>query len=99
MKPLPVIITSMLLTIFAYGQDTAKITTMDSVKRSDVDINYRQAESEVIRKKLNSYPKLSTTSKTLKDFIPTGWEVLDSVYSDLNSDRVADLSLVLQYKD
>jgi hypothetical protein len=87
----PSIITFFLIfKMLVYGQDTT---------RKDYTVEYRQTESRIERPKFHTYPKQPTTAKTLQSFVPKGWKVLDSVFSDLNGDKIPDLSLVLQYKD
>lgn len=44
-------------------------------------------------------PALPKTGKTLNDFIPEGWELLDSVEGKLNKDAFSDIAFVLQHKD
>jgi hypothetical protein len=46
-----------------------------------------------------SYPTIKSTGSSIKDFAPTGWTVLDSVFGDLNNDKLKDIAFVLQHKD
>ena len=46
-----------------------------------------------------SYPHIETQGKTIADFIPKGWTLLDSTTGDLNNDRQNDLAFVIQYRD
>lgn len=79
----------LLTSCFSSGQDTTSIS------------NGYDAPLTMVAKKrpFTSYPKFSNTPKTLKNFIPAGWSVLDSVRGNLDGDRVPDLCIVLQYRD
>lgn len=46
-----------------------------------------------------SYPSIKSNGKTIADFIPKSWAVLDSTYGDLNKDGLEDAAIVLQHKD
>jgi len=46
-----------------------------------------------------TYPSIKSMGKTITDFIPVGWIVLDSAYGDLNKDGLKDAAIVLQHKD
>ena len=46
-----------------------------------------------------SYPFIKATGKSILDFVPTGWTVLDSAYGDLNKDSIKDAAIVIQYRD
>ena len=46
-----------------------------------------------------SYPVINTYGRTLPDFIPSNWVLLDSVSGDLNNDQVKDWAFVIQYRD
>ena len=47
-------------------------------------------------KKLPAVPKLPSWGSTLSDFVPEGWELLDSVEMDFNGDRREDYIGVLE---
>jgi hypothetical protein len=85
-----------LLPLFCSGQDTTFSKTDSVSGSSHFD---RIPEAGVERPKFSSYPGFSSRPRLLKEFVPVGWKVLDSVMSDLNGDNIPDLSLVLQYKD
>jgi hypothetical protein len=44
-----------------------------------------------------NFPKLLSQSDKVENVIPKNWEIIDSVAGDLNSDRINDLVLVLEY--
>jgi hypothetical protein len=46
-----------------------------------------------------SYPSIDLKGKTLSDFVPAGWIILDSAKGDLNKDGRKDAAIILQYKD
>ncbi len=46
-----------------------------------------------------SYPLIQSKGKTINDFAPVGWTVLDSAYGDLNKDGLNDAAVILQHKD
>lgn len=46
-----------------------------------------------------SYPAIKKSAQAVNDFVPTGWTILDSACGDLNSDRLQDAAIILQYKD
>ena len=46
-----------------------------------------------------SYPSISETGLTTRDFVPAGWTILDSAAGDLNRDKLNDAIIVLQYTD
>ncbi|NLG16290.1 MAG: hypothetical protein GX556_03035 [Fibrobacter sp.] len=46
-----------------------------------------------------SFPDLPVNGKSIDDFIPQGWDILDSVSGDLNKDNSADIAMVIQYRD
>jgi hypothetical protein len=46
-----------------------------------------------------TYPTIHEIGKTLHDFYPPGWILLDSAMGDLNNDRLTDAVLILQYMD
>ncbi|HMK03168.1 MAG TPA: hypothetical protein VK489_03215 [Ferruginibacter sp.] len=46
-----------------------------------------------------SYPTLNQTGKNINDFVPAGWVIHATAAGDLNSDKLNDIVLVLQYKD
>lgn len=46
-----------------------------------------------------SYPKIKNEGISIKDFIPKGWTIRDSVSGDLNNDKNNDWVIVLQLKD
>ncbi|WP_316747866.1 hypothetical protein [Pedobacter gandavensis] len=43
------------------------------------------------------FPKLPNQGKSLSEIVPDGWKALDSVYGDLNQDRVKDFAVILEY--
>lgn len=43
------------------------------------------------------YPALIPQGKTIKSLIPAQWKVIDSVYGDLNNDKVDDLALIYEF--
>ncbi|ATP56870.1 hypothetical protein CPT03_10460 [Pedobacter ginsengisoli] len=43
------------------------------------------------------YPILNPQGKTIKSLIPAQWKVIDSVYGDLNNDKVEDLALIYEF--
>jgi hypothetical protein len=43
------------------------------------------------------YPVLIPQGKTIKSLIPAQWKVIDSVYGDLNNDKVEDLALIYEF--
>ena len=45
------------------------------------------------------YPSIKSTGRTLYDFVPPGWNIIDSAYGDLNKDYLTDYVLILQHKD
>ena len=46
------------------------------------------------------YPDIYNASfKTIHEFIPLGWDILDTVKADLNKDGMQDVAVVLQYHD
>ena len=44
-----------------------------------------------------SYPAVSETGQTTRDFVPAGWTILDSATGDLNKDKLNDAIIVLQH--
>ena len=46
-----------------------------------------------------SYPSINQTGKTVQDFVPAGWTILDTATGDLNRDKLNDVAIILQYKD
>ncbi len=45
------------------------------------------------------YPKLITQGNTIAKLIPNNWMAIDTIYGDLNHDKLEDLVLVLEFKD
>ena len=45
-----------------------------------------------------NYPKIESTGKTFRDFIPTNWRLRDSVSGDFNKDNLKDVVLVVETK-
>jgi len=45
------------------------------------------------------YPKLTVQGNTIAKLIPNNWMAIDTIYGDLNNDRLEDLVLVLEFKD
>ena len=87
---------------------------VDSVKRAIADslpsaMNHQDSLEKIIaaREKINKndfpffggFPDISEKGKSLRDFIPEGWEILDTAYGDLNFDACPDYAVILQYKD
>jgi hypothetical protein len=46
-----------------------------------------------------TYPTLPTYGKTLDDFVPKDWNIIDTVTGDLNKDNTEDAAMILEYKD
>jgi hypothetical protein len=46
-----------------------------------------------------SYPVIQASAKTMHDFVPVGWMLLDSATGDLNNDKQADLAFIIQDED
>ncbi len=46
-----------------------------------------------------SYPVISKSNKTVQEFVPPSWKLLDSISGNLNGDQIKDLVAVLEYKD
>ncbi len=46
-----------------------------------------------------SYPEIPKEAKTLQDFIPSDWKVIDSAKGDLNHNNLIEYALIMQYKD
>jgi hypothetical protein len=44
------------------------------------------------------YPEIKSFGKAIADFIPQGWQVVDTAYGDLNKDTVNDLAIVIENK-
>jgi hypothetical protein len=42
------------------------------------------------------FPALPKLAKRLEDFVPKGWKIKDTITGDLNSDKAADLVMVLE---
>lgn len=57
-----------------------------------VTLEYVQAQDFV-------YPTIIKEGLKVKEFIPYGWKIRDSVSGDLNNDRTNDIAVILQYKD
>jgi hypothetical protein len=45
------------------------------------------------------YPTIKRTGKFIKDFVPSGWTILDSATGDLNNDNQYDATVILQHID
>lgn len=45
------------------------------------------------------FPEIKKTCKTVKEFVPPNWKVIETQYGDLNHDNKKDVVLVLQCKD
>ncbi len=45
------------------------------------------------------YPPITKGGLAISDFIPVGWNLLDSATGDLNKDGQKDAALILQFKD
>ncbi|MBI3258322.1 MAG: hypothetical protein HYZ54_02405 [Ignavibacteriae bacterium] len=45
------------------------------------------------------YPTIIKEGAKIKEFIPYGWKIRDSVQGDLNNDKNSDIAVILQYKD
>jgi len=45
------------------------------------------------------YPSVNANGKSINDFIPNGWTILQSATGDLNNDKQDDIAFVLQHKD
>ena len=46
-----------------------------------------------------SYPSIKATGRSIVEFVPTGWTILDSAYGDLNKDGSKDAVIVIQHND
>jgi hypothetical protein len=46
-----------------------------------------------------TYPRLPAYGKTLNDFVPKDWNVLDTLSGDLNKDNLEDAAIIVEYKD
>jgi hypothetical protein len=46
-----------------------------------------------------AYPTITTKGKFIKDFVPSGWTILDSATGDLNNDNHYDAAVILQHID
>lgn len=46
-----------------------------------------------------TYPKIATHGKSIADFIPKNWSLLDSTSGDLNNDQGEDLAFIIQFRD
>ena len=46
-----------------------------------------------------SYPAIKLTGRSITDFVPVGWTILDSAYGDLNKDGKKDAAIVIEHKD
>ena len=48
----------------------------------------------------NHYPVIVSGGEGVSDFVPAGWQIIDSVaYGDLNKDGLKDAAFVIQFKD
>ena len=45
------------------------------------------------------YPTINKKGKFIKDFVPSGWIILDSATGDLNNDNQYDAAVILQHID
>lgn len=45
------------------------------------------------------YPSIIKEGLKIKEFIPYGWKIRDSVSGDLSNDKTSDIAVILQYKD
>ena len=45
------------------------------------------------------YPTMPAYGKTLDDFVPKDWNIIDTVTGDLNKDNTEDAAMILEYKD
>jgi hypothetical protein len=45
-----------------------------------------------------SYPTIKKGGKTISDFVPTDWIILDSIKGDLNRDFIDDVVVILQHQ-
>jgi hypothetical protein len=45
------------------------------------------------------FPNITKNGKFIKDFIPSGWTILDSATGDLNNDNQFDVAVILQHID
>ncbi|WP_316794561.1 hypothetical protein [Pedobacter frigoris] len=43
------------------------------------------------------YPVLNPQGKTIKSLAPTQWKAVDSVYGDLNNDKIEDLAVIYEF--
>lgn len=46
-----------------------------------------------------SFPSINKTGDKVSDFIPKNWTIKDSATGDLNSDKLRDAAVVIQYND
>ena len=85
-----------LLGFSGFGQDTTNYRIDTTKVNSYPEI---AGTTKVERPIFRTYPSFSRNPEPLNRFIPKNWKILDSVVSDLNGDKIPDLSLVLQHKD
>lgn len=45
------------------------------------------------------YPKLAPTGQSIEKLIPNHWHAIDTIYGDLNNDKVDDLVLVFEFNE
>lgn len=45
------------------------------------------------------HPVIQKSGKAIQSFVPVGWEIIDSVYGDLNGDGLKDAAIVIQSLD
>lgn len=46
-----------------------------------------------------AYPVIKASAKSINEFVPAGWSLLDSAVGDLNKDHKEDFAFVIQSKD
>jgi hypothetical protein len=46
-----------------------------------------------------SYPKILSEGKTVADFIPADWKIVDSAKDNRNHNQCKEYAFVIQYKD
>lgn len=51
----------------------------------------------VVQAQTFKYPVLNPRGKTIKSLAPTQWKAIDSVYGDLNNDKIEDLAVIYEF--
>jgi hypothetical protein len=53
--------------------------------------------SQITKAQSFSYPSLNKQVKHIEQIIPAQWKAIDTVFGDLNNDKVDDLALILEF--